>query len=37
VLMEGQALAYLPIDFTSRDELLGRFSHTRRKNLRPRI
>jgi len=33
VLMEGQALAYVPIDFNSIDEFLARFSRVRRKNL----
>jgi hypothetical protein len=37
VLMEGQALAYVPIDFVSTDEFLARFSHARRKNLRRKL
>jgi len=37
VLMEGQALAYLPIDFASIDHYLGRLSHARRKNLRRKL
>lgn len=37
VMMEGQALAYVPIDFASTDEYLGRLSHARRKNLRRKL
>lgn len=37
VLMGGQALAWVPIDFASIDEFLGRFSHARRKNLRRKL
>jgi hypothetical protein len=37
VLVEGQALAYVPIDFASTDEYLGRLSHARRKNLRRKL
>lgn len=37
VMMEGQALAYVPIDFVSTDEYLGRLSHARRKNLRRKL
>lgn len=36
-LMEGQALAYVPIDFDSIDACLGRLSHVRRKNLRRKL
>ena len=35
--VEGQALAYVPIDFASIDELLGRMSHARRKNIRRKL
>ncbi|UPG89132.1 GNAT family N-acetyltransferase [Luteibacter aegosomaticola] len=37
VVVEGQALAYVPIDFESIDEYLGRLSHSRRKNLRRKL
>jgi predicted N-acyltransferase len=37
VLLEGQSLAYVPIDFTSVDEFLSRRSHTRRRNLRRKL
>jgi len=37
VLLEGQELAYVPIDFTSVDEFLSRRSRTRRKNLRRKL
>ena len=37
VALEGQALAYIPIDFDSVDELLMRRSHARRKNLRRKL
>ncbi|HXH41048.1 MAG TPA: GNAT family N-acetyltransferase, partial [Thermoanaerobaculia bacterium] len=37
VLLEGQALAYVPIDFASVDEFLSRRSPTRRKNLRRKL
>ena len=37
VLMEGQALAYVPIDFDSIDTYLGRLSHARRKGLRRKL
>ncbi len=37
VLVEGQALAYVPIDFASTDEFLVRQSHARRKNLRRKL
>lgn len=37
VLLEGQALAYVPIDFSSTDDFLGRMSHARRKSLRRKL
>jgi uncharacterized protein len=37
VMVEGQALAYVPIDFESTDEFLSRQSHARRKNLRRKL
>jgi hypothetical protein len=37
VLVEGQALAYVPIDFASIDEFISRLSHARRKNLRRKL
>jgi uncharacterized protein len=37
VLMDGQALAYVPIDFASVDAYLARLSHSRRKNLRRKL
>lgn len=37
VLVEGQALAYVPIDFASIDDLLARRSPARRKNLRRKL
>jgi hypothetical protein len=37
VLLEGQALAYVPIDFASVDEFLARRSHARRKNMRRKL
>jgi hypothetical protein len=37
VLVEGQALAYVPIDFASTEEFLARLSHARRKNLRRKL
>lgn len=37
ILVEGQALAYVPIDFTSIDDYLGRLSASRRKNLRRKL
>jgi len=33
VMVEGQALAYVPIDFTTTDEFLARMSRSRRKNI----
>ena len=35
--MEGQALAFVPIDFSSTDEYLSRLSKSRRKNLRRKL
>jgi len=37
VLLEGQALAYVPIDFGSLDEYLARLSSSRRSNLRRKL
>lgn len=37
VLVKGQALAYVPIDFASTDEFLSRLSHARRKNIRRKL
>ena len=37
VLLEGQALAYVPIDFASEDEYLGRLSSGRRKDIRRKL
>ncbi len=37
VLVEGQALAYVPIDFSSTDEYLERLSHARRRNVRRKL
>ncbi|URI08529.1 GNAT family N-acetyltransferase [Aquincola tertiaricarbonis] len=37
LLLEGQALAYVPIDFASEDEYLGRLSPARRQNLRRKL
>lgn len=34
VLLEGQALAYVPIDFASEEEYLARLSSGRRKDIR---
>ena len=36
-ILEGQALAYLPVDFKSEEEYLARFSGTRRKNMRQKL
>ena len=36
-LISGQALAYVPIDFASRDEFLRRMSRARRKNIRRKL
>jgi predicted N-acyltransferase len=37
VLLEGQALAWVPIDFDSEAEFLGRLSPGRRKNIRRKL
>ncbi len=37
VLLEGQALAWVPIDFASSDEYLSRLSSGRRKNIRRKL
>lgn len=37
VLLEGQALAYVPIDFASDDDYLAKLSHSRRKNIRRKL
>lgn len=37
VLMEGQALAYVPMDFPSIDAFLARLSHARRKDIRRKL
>lgn len=37
LIVEGQALAYVPIDFASVDEYLSRLSASRRKNLRRKL
>ena len=37
VLLEGQALAWVPIDFESGDEYLGRLSAGRRKDIRRKL
>lgn len=37
VLVEGQALAYVPIDFASVDDYLARLSTSRRKNLKRKL
>jgi hypothetical protein len=37
VAVDGQALAYVPIDFTSVDDYLSRLSHARRKNIRRKL
>ncbi len=37
VLVEGQALAYVPLDFASTEDFLAGLSHTRRKNLRRKL
>ena len=37
VTVEGQALAYVPIDFASVEEFLARRSHARRKNMRRKL
>lgn len=35
--LSGQALAYVPVDFSDIDEYLGRLSHSRRKDLRRKM
>ena len=37
IMLEGQDLAYIPIDFASIEEFLARRSHARRKNLRRKL
>lgn len=37
VLLEGQALAWVPIDFGTEDEYLARQSYSRRKNIRRKL
>src|SRR6185312_3231259 len=37
VLLEGQALAWVPIDFASQDDYLARLSSGRRKNIRRKL
>ena len=37
VMVEGQALAYVPINFESIDVFLARMSYTRRKNIRRKL
>lgn len=37
VLVEGQALAYVPVDFASTEEFLARASRARRKDLRRKL
>jgi len=37
VLVEGQALAYVPVDFASTEEYLARLSRARRKDLRRKL
>ncbi|HEX5125260.1 MAG TPA: GNAT family N-acetyltransferase [Rhodocyclaceae bacterium] len=37
IIVEGQALAYVPIDFASEEEYLGRLSYVRRKNIRRKL
>lgn len=37
ILVEGQALAYVPVDFASIDEYLSRLSKSRRQNLRRKL
>mgnify|MGYP001791545182 CR=1 FL=1 len=37
VTLEGQALAYVPIDFSSVEEFLAKRSHARRRNLRRKL
>lgn len=37
VLLEGMALAWVPIDFDSADDYLARLSHSRRKSIRRKL
>jgi uncharacterized protein len=37
VLVQGQALAFVPMDFRSTDEYISRLSHARRKNVRRKL
>ncbi|MGY2289267.1 GNAT family N-acetyltransferase [Pseudomonas sp. SDO528_S397] len=37
ISLEGQALAYVPIDFATIDEYLSRLSHSRRRNIRRKL
>ncbi|MFG5778206.1 peptidogalycan biosysnthesis protein [Comamonas sp. J-3] len=37
ILVEGQALAYVPVDFSSIDEYLSRLSKSRRQNLKRKL
>ncbi|MEO8747195.1 MAG: GNAT family N-acetyltransferase [Rhodanobacter sp.] len=37
VLLEGMALAWVPIDFASMEDYLARLSHSRRKNIRRKL
>ncbi|TKI04476.1 GNAT family N-acetyltransferase [Martelella alba] len=37
IQVEGQALAYVPIDFTDLDGYLSRLSHSRRRNIRRKL
>ncbi len=37
VVLQGQALAWLPIDFTSTDDYLSRLSKSRRRNIRRKL
>lgn len=37
IRVEGQALAYVPIDFADTDEYLSRLSHSRRRNIRRKL
>ncbi|XBS69791.1 GNAT family N-acetyltransferase [Acerihabitans sp. KWT182] len=37
IQVEGQALAYVPIDFKHIDEYLSRLSHSRRRNIRRKL
>lgn len=37
ITLQGQALAYLPLDFSSIDDYLARLSHSRRKDIRRKL